>query len=318
MKRIEYRGDYLRASRTGGVALRAHVKAGGIGLTANTTQGVRGSARLTKGTYVALQNGQFRFIGRYGKGPVKLNVSKSGLSASYKTGVGSLNFIRPNRSSATIAGIQVRGKNALILNLIALALQLVFLLIQLVITVSIAVIQIVAGLTTAVFYLIKSAWLAFQEHRLEKQFEVHYNALPDWIDAEFPEARAWVAQLNITRTKRAMVYMITAYGRGLDMLSGDFSQPRDRDVRLALDALVGMRSKRELYAESLALMLLLTERFLDFKSPQELVNFYLKLDELALADDGRTPLQWALLEVVAARAGLELEVFRERFAGSQS
>ena len=312
MKRIEYRGDYLRASRTGGVALRAHVKAGRVGITANTSHGVRGSARITKGTYVALQNGQFRLVGRYGKGPVKLNVSKSGLSASYKTGVGSLNFIRPNRSSATIAGIQVRGKNALILNLIALGLQLAFLLIQLAVTVLIAVSQIVAGLTTAGFYLVKSAWLAFKERRLEKQFEAHFKALPGWIDAEFPEARAWAAQLNITRTKRAMVYLITAYGRGLDMSSGAFSQPRDKDVRLALDTLVGSRSKREPYAETLALMLLLTERFLDLKLPQELANFYLKLDELALADDGRTPLQWALLEVVAARAGLEIEVFRER------
>ncbi len=68
-KRIEYRGDYLRASRTGGVALRGHVKAGRIGVTANTAHGVRGSARITKGTYLALQNGQFRFVGRYGKGP---------------------------------------------------------------------------------------------------------------------------------------------------------------------------------------------------------------------------------------------------------
>jgi hypothetical protein len=81
---------------------------------------------------------------------------------------------------------------------------------------------------------------------------------------------------------------------------------------LALDSLVGARAKREPYAETLALMLLLTERFLELKSPQERANFYLKLDELALADDGRTPLQWALLEVVAARAGLEIEVFQER------
>ena len=41
LKRIEYRGKYLRASRTGGVALRAQTKAAGIHFTANSKHGLR-------------------------------------------------------------------------------------------------------------------------------------------------------------------------------------------------------------------------------------------------------------------------------------
>ena len=309
LPRIEYRGDYLRASRTGGVALRAHVKAGRIGVTANTGHGLRASARITKGTYVALQNGKFRLMGRYGKGPVKLNVSKTGLSASFKTGVGALNFIRPNRSSATISGIQFRGKNALYLNLIALVLQLGFELIRLAILVVVSVVQLVAGLVTAAWYAARGLYQGHQERRQNIRLEEQIDALPTWINTHFPQAVPAIQGLNITRTKRAMIYLLTGYGRGLTMASGRFSQPRPDDVRVLLDKLVADREPREPYAESLALMLLLVDRFLTLKTTDDLANFYLKCDELSLEDGARTPLQWTLLQVIVERGDIGIEVF---------
>jgi len=81
-RRIEHRGKYLRASRTGGVALRAQAKAAGVSLTANTAHGFRVSATPLKGTQLGFQNGRFILRGRYGSGPTKLNVSKTGLSVS--------------------------------------------------------------------------------------------------------------------------------------------------------------------------------------------------------------------------------------------
>ena len=62
--RIEHRGKYTRASRTGGVALRAEKKLGPVNATANTSDGIRLSSRVAQGTRVALQNGKFRLIGR--------------------------------------------------------------------------------------------------------------------------------------------------------------------------------------------------------------------------------------------------------------
>ncbi|MFW5828076.1 MAG: hypothetical protein ACOCU4_08285, partial [Alkalispirochaeta sp.] len=53
-RRIEHRGKYLRASRTGGVSLRAQTKAAGLNITGNTSHGIRVSTRIAKGTNVAV------------------------------------------------------------------------------------------------------------------------------------------------------------------------------------------------------------------------------------------------------------------------
>src|SRR6056297_1748477 len=87
-KRIEHRGRHLRISRTGGVAVREQIKVAGLNLTANSKHGVRATTRIAKGTNAGFQNGNFRLRGRYGKGPTKLNLSKSGISASTKTAIG--------------------------------------------------------------------------------------------------------------------------------------------------------------------------------------------------------------------------------------
>ncbi|WP_019022265.1 hypothetical protein [Thioalkalivibrio sp. ALE23] len=111
-KRIEHSGRYLRASRTGGLSLRAQTRAAGVNLTGNTNHGVRVSTRLARNTQVAFQNGRFILRGRYGSDAAKFNLSKSGVTVSTKTPIGSFNWIRPGRSSAKIAGVQVRGHNA--------------------------------------------------------------------------------------------------------------------------------------------------------------------------------------------------------------
>jgi len=113
-KRIEHGGRYLRASRTGGVSLRAQTKVAGVNVTGNTSHGARISTRLAKNTQVAFQNGRFVLRGRYGSDAAKLNLSKSGVTVSTKTPVGTLNWIKPKRSSFTMAGIQLRGEKALI------------------------------------------------------------------------------------------------------------------------------------------------------------------------------------------------------------
>ena len=110
--RIEHRGKHVRASRTGGVALRAEKKVGSVNLTANTSRGMRASTRVAKGARVALQNGGFRLIGRWRSGPLSFNISKSGGSASVKNKAGSINLLKPRYSSFKFAGVQVRGKKA--------------------------------------------------------------------------------------------------------------------------------------------------------------------------------------------------------------
>jgi len=135
-KRIEHTGRYLRASRTGGVSLRAHARVSAINLTANTSHGVRVSTQLAKHTQIAFQNGRFVLRGRYGSDAAKLNLSKSGASVSTKTPVGAFNWIRPGRSSFKMGGVQLRGHKAAHLHaiylLFALAASLIGLVLQVV------------------------------------------------------------------------------------------------------------------------------------------------------------------------------------------
>lgn len=121
--RIEHRGKYTRASRTGGVAVRAEKKLGPVNATVNSSEGVRMSTRVARSTRVAFQNSQFRLIGRWKSGPLGFNLSKTGVSASVKNQAGTFNFIKPQYSSFKIAGVQMRGKKAAQLQLFYMAIM---------------------------------------------------------------------------------------------------------------------------------------------------------------------------------------------------
>jgi hypothetical protein len=123
-KRIEYRGKNVRVSRTGGVSATKTISRDGYGATINTNHGVRLHKRLFKGARMGFQRGNFQFIGRYNSGPFNFNISKGGLSTSIKNERGSYNLMKPNYSSFKLGGVQVRGKNAAILQLIFLATSL--------------------------------------------------------------------------------------------------------------------------------------------------------------------------------------------------
>ena len=123
-KRIEYRGENVRVSRTGGISATKTFKADGVGATINTKHGLRLHKRLFKGARMGFQNGNFQFIGRYKSGPFNFNVSKNGFSTSLKNKRGSYNILKPNYSSFKLRGVQVRGKNAATLQLLFLAFGL--------------------------------------------------------------------------------------------------------------------------------------------------------------------------------------------------
>jgi len=123
-KRIEYRGENIRASRTGGVSASKTFKGDGYGATINTNHGVRLHKRLFRDARMGFQNGNFQFIGRYSNGPFNFNVSKNGVSTALKHKRGTYNFFKPNYSSFKLGGVQVRGKNAVIFSIIYLLFSL--------------------------------------------------------------------------------------------------------------------------------------------------------------------------------------------------
>ena len=121
--RIEHRGKYTRASRTGGFALRAEKRFGPVNATANTSTGIRLSSRVAQGTRIALQNGNFRLIGRWNAGPLGFNLSKTGVSASVKNQAGTFNFLKPQYSSFKLGGVQLRGKKAAQIHIIYMSIM---------------------------------------------------------------------------------------------------------------------------------------------------------------------------------------------------
>ena len=142
--RIEHRGENIRASRTGGVAVRAEQKVGDVNITVNSAKGVRVNTRIAKGARVAMQNGRFQLIGRWKSGPLGVNVSKTGVSASYKNEAGTFNFLKPQYSSFKVAGVQFRGKKAA-------QMQLAFMLIK----------GIGAAIEVAVKLAVYLSWLVY-------------------------------------------------------------------------------------------------------------------------------------------------------------
>ena len=83
------------------------------GFSLNTTHGARIS-KTFKGVTLGFQNLSFVFRGRWSSSlfGLNLNASKSGFSLSQTNLLGTYNFSNPNRSSANILWIQIRGKKA--------------------------------------------------------------------------------------------------------------------------------------------------------------------------------------------------------------
>ncbi|MDA1342824.1 MAG: hypothetical protein O2966_02895, partial [Proteobacteria bacterium] len=157
--RLEHRGENLRLSRTGGISLRYEKKIGSVNFTANTKRGFRASTKIAKGTRVALQNGQFRLTGRYGSGPVKYNLSKSGISASFGNCFGSFNFLKPNYSSFKIAGIQIRGKQAASLQQLYILFSIVWFFLKPLLFLSVYVIW---GFLKTILFILNAAIYSFK------------------------------------------------------------------------------------------------------------------------------------------------------------
>jgi len=130
-KRIEVNekvaGVRGRASRTGGAtAAVSPVK----GITLNSKHGARVSKTFS-GLTLGFQNLNSVVRGRWSSGGMNLNLSKSGFTFSTKGLFGTYNLLRPKRSSATVAGIQVRGTAGMIISAIGVLVEFAISMIKL-------------------------------------------------------------------------------------------------------------------------------------------------------------------------------------------
>jgi len=311
-RRIEHRAKNLRISRTGGVALRTQAKVAGLTVTANTKHGLRMSSRLAKDTQVALQNGRFVLRGRYGRGPTRLNLSKSGVSVSTRNPLGTFNWMKPNRSSVKIAGIQLRGKKAaniqlfyMLFMLIALGLQLCGQVLNFILR---GTGNLLAGLLSWVgsLPLLFNAALEQRRNRKIKSYlsrteQLFHPAISQWTPSEL---------------RAALLLVLSGWGRGLTAQEAvvrlelhaqtlksapalDFTVEELNEVAQRLES-VRTKHEGQVSAEPQAITALLAQTFTEEDSVEALLN----ADDWVVALGERTVLQEQLVQIFADFAQL--------------
>jgi hypothetical protein len=299
-KRIEHRGKYLRASRTGGVSLRAQTKAAGLTITGNTKRGVRVSTRIARGTNVALQNGRFRLRGRYGKGPTKLNLSKSGASVSTKNALGTFNWTNPNRSSAKIGGVQMRGKTAA-------NLQLVYLLFMLLVNLIKFAVLLLVWLFQGLYFLSRALWVGTvrgTEAIVELSRTLRAKGLAKKGEGKIQQAGLDDELCSAATAKAALLYAVSTWGRGLSAEEAAADGPPAATVAetvspAALDQLIEPGKPRREAKQMRQVTAALAGRYASRSSKEEIGQTFLELDETAREKGVMTKLQEKLIDTYA-------------------
>lgn len=307
-RRIEHRGKYLRISRTGAISVRAQTKAAGFNLTGNAKRGVRVSRTVAKNTQVAMQNGRFILRGRYGKGPTKMNVSKTGATISTRNRMGTINWVKPGRSAGKIAGIQVRGKNAIVLQAVYLVFAAGAALVQ-------SIFQaLVAGAASTAEYQ------QTRQQTKELSMRDERNARLE-IDAREADLQAQVDGWNREQTLAGLILIYCAWGRGAEALpmAGVLHERVQQDKSLSSltvekDVLIEMSNRlvaiRETIVaddEELVLLSCVATRAQQVIDPESLPEIIMEIDELALQEGARTEGQEEMVEVISDFAALTLE-----------
>lgn len=319
-RRIEHRGRNLRASRTGGVALRAQAKTAGVNVTANTSTGFRVSGTPLENTQVALQNGRFVLKGRYGSGPTKLNLSKSGVSVSTRNEMGSFNWLRPNRSSAKFAGIQVRGSKAAWIQGVYMLLLAVVSMVQLLLRLLgwlaqglFALLGLLYRLALATPYAVRVLRRRLRNRRIEGKMPdvtALFTAPPGQWTREELLAGLLLVFAGWGRGRKA-VTTAERIGPALKTAAAD-SVFRDASPGLTHVAQRLEVARNEAGDEAEAIpqtcAALIARRMATELPPDMVAEAILQADEFALTENPRTRLQEELLEVLADFAGLR---FRE-------
>ena len=311
-KRIEHTGRYLRASRTGGVALRAHVKAAGVNLTGNTSHGVRVSTRLARNTQIALQNGRFVLRGRYGPDVARFNLSKSGVSVSTKTGIGAINWVRPGRSSATFAGVQLRGQKAAVINVVyGLVMALGW---------------ATRGIARGIAALVQWGVGAWQQARLARE---RLDLAVDDVASSGEQVLRVRGVTPASEPRRdllaALIALTALMGRGEHQLepasvttegvTAPFTRALIDDINVAARTLqdwLGDPASRDDPAPLLGVLHHLAAAFAERVDESTRTQTVFALDDACLALGERTLLQDAMLDILVESMGVELTMAGER------
>lgn len=315
-KRIEHTGKHLRISRTGGISLRKQAKIKGLNITANTTHGVRISHRVAKNTQIALQNNRLVLRGRYGRGPHRLNLSKSGISVSSKTPVGTFNWIKPNRSSFKVAGMHFRGKKAANMHVIYAVLSLLMMAAQMAMVLLSVALKALFFLVLAITAFISNLPSYIEEtHRRWRNIKL--KGAVKKLDAALVKA---IGEWDEARLYAAVLLLLNSHGRGVSLqtaiennlqglasntadwplltgLKTEFSTTADTLAKAPMD-------KDTSFKQAMAQTALLAQRLKAIDKAENIIAYLLEMDEFLLTAGPKTKLQETLIQVFSDFTGL--------------
>ncbi|MDR9433361.1 MAG: hypothetical protein RI539_07395 [Spiribacter sp.] len=317
-KRIEHTGRYLRASRTGGISLRAQTRVAGVNLTGNTSHGARISTQLAKNTQVAFQNGRFVLRGRYGSDAAKFNLSKSGVTVSTKTDVGAFNWIKPARSSFKFAGVNIRGRNAAYLQAAYHAVKLVAESARVAAMILLRLSRWIAAATGHVYLRYQLAQEA--RSRVNLSLSEAQVAGQSVLDSHAVTFKDW----KTSELMAGMIFTLAVLGRGdnvfplahRDIIAND-KTTRERsfqEITAAgelIKAWLGVTSQSRDPAAIIGVMLELTHAWANRVDQNEYAKALFFLDDVCLALGPRTILQNEIIDRLPELLDLEIEVLAE-------
>ena len=310
--RVGHYGRNLRISRTGGVSLRHAVRAGRVGMAVNSRHGLRLSSALGRGTQIATQNGRFILRGRYGSGPVKFNLSKSGVSASLASDVGRLNLTNPGRSSAKLFGVQVRGRKAASINAVVLIGTAIIAVIQMAAVLLVITAKTGAWLLAFLVEGIQQLLTSWQAARADRALQAHYAKLQGFTQSLdpclLPDDASRLRLLGHFLLASCVTNREALTARLLDLAP----QLRSKRQAAALQSLVepirlGSETTDNMHEDRGQAWCLLAARLMFDQMPDEVVlERFLALDDLCLVIGDKTEAQEDLLVLIAEAGGLRL------------
>ncbi len=248
---------------------------------------MRASTRVAKGTQVAFQNGRFILRGRYGQGPTKLNLSKSGVSVSSKTEIGTINWFKPRYSSAKIGGIQVRGKNALYLHALLAVIQLLVACTLIAVQAIVISVQVVYWLTVTLTQRAQRVWA-------KRHAQAIQAAETKWLEAFSTREAIWLYE--------SLKWCFLHLGQG------GIRELRPNFKNQIADELITYLAASSL-PQPLNLEILfgcLAESYERTAGEEACLELFFDLDNAAVASGGRNQLQERLLAAYAACCGIDL------------
>jgi hypothetical protein len=234
------------------------------------------------------------------------------VSVSTKNSLGTFNWSNPNRSSAKIAGVQMRGKKAR-------DLQLVFMLVMLVGNLMKLAVMLLVGIAKALFVFGRAAWIGTvsgTQAAIELGRTLRARRLARVGEEKIAGAGLEDRLRSAAALQSALRYVVSAWGEGLSAEDsggeGDAGTSRAADTPAGgppagpapeeLDRLITPGKPRAEAKQMRQITAALAGRYAEAATPEEVAETFLELDEAARANGERTVLQDRLIDAYADRA----------------